>query len=134
MKKLTNKIFAVLLVLLTCFPISVLASEDNGPAQIPVTPIPDPHPTPGGNRARARARYVPIEPQCFFYNGELTIEGDEVVTIMTASVVRAEDNETWNESGSGNSLTLIVTEDPGTYYLYFTLSNGNSYIGKYILY
>lgn len=135
MKNFAKKFLAVLIVLLPCFQISVLASEDNGPAQIPVQP--DPNNNTGnapGPRNRARARYIEVEPQCNYYEGEVTIQADNNVSYITAEVVRAEDNMTWSDAGAGSTITLTVTSDPGTYYLYFTLSNGKSYIGKYILY
>lgn len=128
MKNLTKKIVLALFVLLPCFQTTVWAEFED----IPV--IPDP--TSGGSvpRNRARARYLQAEPQCFYCDGEVTIQADNSISYISAQVVRTEDNMTWINAGVGNTITLTVSSDPGTYYLYFTLSNGKSYIGKYILY
>lgn len=126
-----------MLALLPCFQTSVWAGDD--PTDIPVTrdlnpnPNPDPNP-PGGPRARARARFTVDNLTCTYYNGEVTIEADSNITFISASVERVEDNATWSDAGIGDTLVLSVSSDPGSYILTFTLSNGNSYIGKYILY
>ena len=135
MKNFAKRILVALLMLLPCFQAIVIASENNGP--IPITPHPNPSPDPGSvpsPKNRARARYIEVEPQCFYCDGGVTIQADPTVSYITVQVVRAEDNMTWSDAGAGSTITLTVTSDPGTYYLYFTLSNGKSYIGKYILY
>jgi len=130
MKKFTKKILVVLFLLLPCFQTTTVWAGDY--EDIPVVP----NPTTGGGvpKCRARARYVVVEPQCFYCDGEVTIQADNSITYISAQVVRAEDNMTWSDAGVGSTITLTVTSDPGTYYLYFTLSNGKSYMGKYILY
>lgn len=134
MKNFAKKFLVALLVLLSCSQTGVFANGGNTPDDIPVVPYPaNPNPIPGP-RNRARARYVAAEPQCYYYEGEVTIQADPTVSYISAQVVRADDNMTWSDAGAGSTITLTVTSDPGTYYLYFTLSNGKSYIGKYILY
>ena len=137
MKNLAKKFLVALFLLLPCFQSIVMAGEEFGPEEIPVTPRPNPNPNPNPNpgpRNRARARYVEEGPLCYYYNGEVIIETNNTVSFITVEVYRAEDNMTWINAGVGNTITLNVSSDPGTYYLYFTLSNGMSYIGKYILY
>ena len=137
MKNFAKKLLVALLVLLPCFQTNAMACENNGPEMVPVKPYPNPNPNPNPNpsgpRSRARARTIE-EPQCYYCDGEVTIQADNAITYISAQVVRAEDNMTWSDAGADSTITLTVTEDPGTYYLYFTLSNGKSYIGKYILY
>lgn len=140
MKNFAKRFLVALLVLLSCSQSGVFAEESNEPDDIPVVPYPGcPDPVPGPcNRGRAlartRTRYVETEPQCYYYEGAVTILADNAISFISAQVVRAEDNMTWINAGVGNTITLTVSSDPGTYYLYFTLSNGKSYIGKYILY
>jgi len=127
MRNFAKKFLVALFVLLPCFQTTVWAS--NEPDDIPIKPDPG-----IGPRNRARARYIQVEPQCFYYEGEVTIQADYTVSYITAEIIREEDNMTWSDAGAGSTITMTVTSDPGTYYLYFTLSNGKSYIGKYILY
>lgn len=134
MNNFAKRILVALLMLLPCFQTSVFASGNGKPDGIPVVPVPgDPNPIPGPKN-RARARYIQAEPQCYYCDGEVTIQADNTISYISAQVVRAEDNMTWSDAGADSTITLTVTSDPGTYYLYFTLSNGKSYIGKYILY
>lgn len=135
MRNFTKKILVALFLLPLCFQARVMASEENEPQDIPVVAGQSHNPgnTPGPKN-RARARYIAQEPKCFYYEGEVTIQADNTVSYITAEIIRAEDNMTWSDAGVGNTITMTVTSDPGTYYLYFTLSNGKSYIGKYILY
>ena len=128
MKKIAKKILVALFVLLSCFQTATVWAG-NEPDDIPIVPDPG-----NGPRNRARARCIQAEPQCYYCDGEVTIQADNAITYISAQVVRAEDNMTWSDAGADSTITLTVTSDPGTYYLYFTLSNGKSYIGKYILY
>ena len=129
MKNFAKKFLVAFSVLLACFQTTTVWAEYE---DIPVTPNPG---TGGGvPKCRARARYLQVEPQCFYCDGEVTIQADNSISYISAQVVRAEDNMTWINAGVGNTITLNVSSDPGTYYLYFTLSNGMSYCGKYILY
>ena len=137
MKKNAKRILVALFMLLPCFQAIVMASESNEPENIPVVPKPNPSPDPGSvpsPKNRARALYKQAEPYCFYYEGEVTIQADYTVSYITAEIIREEDNMIWSDAGAGSTITMTVTSDPGTYYLYFTLSNGKSYIGKYILY
>lgn len=133
MKNLVKKLMVVTMVLLPCFQTNVMAGNEGDPENIPV--IPDPNNSGnGGSRNRARARYIEEVPICSYYEGEVTIEAESGITLITASVVRAEDNIIWSGAALGDTLTMSVSDEPGTYYLTFTLSNGKSYMGKYILY
>lgn len=133
MKKFAKRILVALFVLLPCFQATTVWAGDY--EEIPSKPVP-PYPGSSGSgpHNRARALYKQAEPYCFYCEGEVTIQADPTVSYISAQVVRAEDNMTWSDAGAGSTITLTVTSDPGTYYLYFTLSNGKSYIGKYILY
>lgn len=139
MKNLSKKFLLVLLALLPCFSTVVMADGDDdpepfpGPQNIPVKNTPTP--TPNGPRARARARYTIEESLvCQYYDGEVTIMADSGVAYITAQVTRLEDDEAWSNTGAGDTLVISVSDEPGTYILTFTLSNGNSYYGEYTLY
>ena len=141
MKNYSKKCLVVLLALLPCFQTIVMASGFDGddPEPIPVTqtpnPNPNPDPNPGGVRSRARARFIIKEElACQYYNSEVTIMADSTITYITAQVVRMDDNATWSNAGAGDTLVISVSNDPGTYILTFTLSNGKSYYGEYTLY
>jgi hypothetical protein len=135
MKNLVKKLMVVTMVLLPCFQTDVMAGNggDPDPEDIPIVLQPNPgsNPTP---RNRARARYIEEVPTCTYYEGEVTIEAGSGITLITASVERAEDNATWSDAAMDDTLIMSVSDEPGTYYLTFTLSNGKSYMGKYILY
>ena len=135
MKNYSKKILVVLLALLPCFQTDVIANgfDDPGPKEIPVKNTPTP--TPGGPRSRARARFTIEESLvCQYYNSEVTIMADSTITYISAQVVRMDDNTTWSNAGTGDTLVIPVSDEPGTYILTFTLSNGKSYYGEYTLY
>ena len=135
MKNYSKKILVVLLALLPCFQTVVMAGgfDDPDPQEIPVNQTPSP--IPGGPRSRARARFT-VEDMlvCQYYNSEVTIMADSSITYISAQVVRLDDNTTWSNAGAGDTLVIAVSNDPGTYVLTFTLSNGKSYYGEYTLY
>lgn len=135
MKNYSKKLLVVLLALLPCFQTAVMAGgfDDPDPEEIPVKQTPTP--TPAGPRSRARARYTIEESLvCQYYNSEVTIMADSSIVYITAQVVRLDDNQSWSNSGAGDTLVIAVSDDPGTYILTFTLSNGKSYYGEYTLY
>ena len=141
MKNYSKKILVVLLALLPCFQPVVMSGGFDEPEEIPVKPFPqgqDPNPQPNPNpgpRSRARARFTIEESLvCQYYNSEVTIMADSTITYITAQVVRLDDNATWSNAGAGDTLVIPVSDDPGTYVLTFTLSNGKSYYGEYTLY
>ena len=139
MKNYLKRVLVVMMVLLPCFQTQVFASSSDDPDNIPVKPVPDngtgPNdPNPGGPRSRARGRYIEVSPTCTYFEGEVTIQADSSITFINASVERLEDNAVWTDAGMGDTLIMSVTDEPGTYILTFTLSNGKSYIGEYTLY
>ena len=122
-----------MMVALPCFQTNAWAGDD--PEDIPVIPDPTSNSTGGGGpRARARARYIVVDPTCTYFEGEVTIQADCSVTFINASVERLEDNAVWTDACMGDTLIMSVTDEPGTYILTFTLSNGKSYIVKYTIY
>lgn len=132
MKNFVKKFLLVLLALLPCFQTSLMAAGDGDPDPelIPVKPNTEINPRP-----RARARFtVENGPVCYYYQGEVSIEAESGISFITATVTRIEDNESWTDSVMDDTLIINVSEDPGTYILTFTLSNGQSYIGEYYLY
>lgn len=137
MKNYSKKILVVLLALLPCFQTVVMAGgfDDPDPQEIPVKqkPSPNPDPNPGGHRSRARF-IIEETVVCQYYNSEVTIMADSSITYISAQVVRLDDNTTWSNAGAGDTLVIAVSNDPGTYVLTFTLSNGKSYYGEYTLY
>lgn len=137
MKNYSKKILVVLLALLPCFQTVVMAGgfDDPDPQEIPVKqkPSPNPDPNPGGHRSRARF-IIEETVVCQYYNSEVTIMADSSITYISAQVVRLDDNTTWSNAGAGDTLVIAVSNEPGTYVLTFTLSNGKSYYGEYTLY
>lgn len=130
MKNFLKRVFVVMMVLLPCFQTNVWASDEpDDPNNIPLKPNPTTPP-----RTRARSINFEAMPTCYYYNGEVTIQADSNVTFINASVERLEDNAVWTDAGMGDTLIMSVTDEPGTYILTFTLSNGKSYIGEYTLY
>ena len=131
MKNFVKKAMVAVMVLLPCFQTNAWAGGE--PEEIPI--VPGANTDPGNNntpRARARARYI-VEPVCTYFEGEVTIEAGNGITFINAQIVRAEDNVTWSDTCVGDTLIMSVTDEPGTYYLTFTLSNGKSYMGKYYI-
>ena len=132
MKKFAKKFLVALIVLLSCFQTTTVWADTY--EEIPIKQEPGSGGSGGAPKCRARSRYTVQDPKCFYCDGEVIIEANNTVSFITVEVYRAEDNMTWINAGVGNTITLTVSSDPGTYYLYFTLSNGMSYCGKYILY
>ena len=133
MKNYLKRVLVVMMVLLPCFQTSVWAGDE--PDDIPVKDYPNPNPNPvPRNRARGRSFNLETVPACYYFNGEVSIQADSSVTFINASVERLEDNAVWTDAGMGDTLIMSVTDEPGTYILRFTLSNGKSYIGEYTLY
>ncbi len=138
MKNYSKKLLVVLFALLPCFQTVVMAGgfedPDPDPEYIPIKESTNPNPSPGP-RSRARARYTIEESLvCQYYNSEVTIMADSSIVYITAQVVRLDDNQSWSNAGAGDTLVIAVSDDPGTYILTFTLSNGKSYYGEYTLY
>ena len=137
MKNYSKKLLVVLLVLLPCFQTAVMAGgfDESDPEPIPVTEKPSLNNNSPGPRSRARARYTIEESLvCQYYNSEVTIMADSSIVYVAAQVVRLDDNQSWSNAGAGDTLVIAVSDDPGTYILTFTLSNGKSYYGEYTLY
>ena len=137
MKNYSKKMLVVLLALLPCFQTAVMAGgfDEHDPEAIPVTEKPSLNNNSPGPRSRARARYTIEESLvCQYYNSEVTIMADSSIVYIAAQVVRLDDNQSWSNAGAGDTLVIAVSDDPGTYILTFTLSNGKSYYGEYTLY
>ena len=136
MKNYSKKLLVVLLALLPCFQTAVMAGgfDESDPVYIPTQEKPNPNPG-QGPRSRARARFTIEESLvCQYYNSEVTIMADSSIVYITAQVGRLDDNQSWSNAGAGDTLVIAVSDDPGTYILTFTLSNGKSYYGEYTLY
>lgn len=134
MKNFCKKVLLILLALLPCFQADIMAINDESPTEIPVTPNNPPKPKPNP-KPRSRARNIVGElPFCYYYEGEVTIEAASSIASINAMVTRLDDNEQFTGSATGNVLTIQVSEDPGTYVLSFTLSDGTGYYGEYTLY
>ena len=133
MKNYFKRVLVVMMVLLPCFQTNAWAGDN--PEEIPVKDNTAGQPGNGGNpRPRARARNIEDAPICTYCEGEVSIQADSSVTFINASVERLEDNAVWTDAGMGDTLIMSVTDEPGTYILRFTLSNGKSFIGEYTLY
>ena len=132
MKNYVKRVLVLMMVLLPCFQISVWAGGE--PEEFPIKPNPDgDNPVPR-NRARARTPRSVEMPSCYHCDDEVFIQADSSIVYISATIVRLEDDETWSSAGAGDSLTMTVSDQPGTYVLYLTLSDGRSYYGEYTLY
>lgn len=74
-----------------------------------------------------------IEPECYYLDGYIYIVGEVSVTSISGTVTRISDNMQWSDSSTSNVLQIPVSSDAGSYHLTFTLSDGSSYHGDYIL-
>ena len=131
MKNYVKRVLVLMMVLLPCFQINLWAG--GGPEDIPIQTGDEENPAPR-NRARARTPRSVEKPSCYHCDDEVFIQADSSIVYISATVVRLEDDETWSSAGAGDSLTMTVSDQPGTYVLYFTLSDGRSYYGEYTLY
>ena len=96
------------------------------PIPIPITPAPNPFPNPG---PRSTAQF----PHCYHQDGVVSIDADSSITYINAYVIRSYDNQVWSGAAAGNTLSIAASSDSGEYYLKLTLSDGQSYQGKYII-
>lgn len=131
MKSISKKVLVVMLALLPCFQSSLIYADNGEP--IPIKEKPGIGGTP---RPRARARIIAQgeDPVCTYCDGEVTIQAESGITLISATITRLEDNVTFSDAAAGDILIMSVSTDSGTYILTFTLSNGKSYIGEYYLY
>lgn len=74
-----------------------------------------------------------IEPECYYLDGYVYITCDSSVTSISGTVTRISDNMQWSNSSTSNVLQIAVSSGAGSYHLTFTLSDGSSYYGDYIL-
>jgi len=138
MKNFSKKLLLVLLAVLPCFQTSTMAKtgEDGGdPDTIPVKEWPGTSHQPGPRlRAPRRGNTVVTTPECYYYNGEVSIYARSEITAISATVERVDDNAQWYGSCTDSELTFTVSSEPGDYILTLTLSDGTSYYGEYSLY
>ena len=80
-----------------------------------------------------RPRSVDVTPVCYHYEGIVYIEADASITYINASVTRYNDNQVWSDASNSNTLSITTSADIGVYLLELTLSNGQSYIGEYVI-
>ena len=59
--------------------------------------------------------------------------GSNDITSINGTVTRQSDNMQWSNSSNSNTLQIAVPSDAGIYRLTFTLSDGSSYYGDYVL-
>lgn len=98
------------------------------PDLIPIKPFPNPNPNPNpGPRCSVQ------EPYCYHIGGVVYIEADTTITYINATITRYDDNQVWSDAAASNTLSISASSDIGTYALKFTLSDGKSYIGEYII-
>ena len=96
------------------------------PIPIPITPAPNPFPTPD-------PRSTSQVPHCYYQDGVVSIDADSSIIYINAYVIRSYDNQVWSGAAAGNTLSIAASSDSGEYYLKLTLSDGQSYQGKYII-
>lgn len=70
---------------------------------------------------------------CYYQNGYVYIMGSNDITSINGTVTRQSDNMQWSNSSNSNTLQIAVPSDAGIYRLTFTLSDGSSYYGDYVL-
>lgn len=98
------------------------------PDDIPV--VPSPGSDPG---SLPRLRNSAQAPHCYHIADVVYIDADATITFINATVTRYNDNQVWSDANNSNTLSIITSADAGEYLLNLTLSNGQSYIGKYII-
>ena len=149
MKKNMKKLLVIALALMPSLSINTFAQDGGGGFQpgsdepigiplggsrprlvpdepIPITPAPNPFPNPGP-RSTSQA------PHCYYQDGVVSIDAVSSITYINAYVIRSYDNLVWTGTASGNTLSIAASSDSGEYYLKLTLSDGQSYQGKYII-
>ena len=102
--------------------------QDIDPNLIPIKPLPSP-----GTGHEPRIRNTVQEPECYHYDGVVSIYADATVTFISATITRIGDNLTWTGSASTNTLSISASSAIGVYRLELTLSDGRAYIGEYII-
>ena len=80
-----------------------------------------------------RPRSVCEIPVCYHYGGVVYIEADATITYINATVTRYDDNQVWSNASNSNTLSITTSGNIGTYLLELTLSDGQSYIGEYVI-
>ena len=133
-----RKVLLALLAILPSFQSPMVANNAMGVPEevpIPIKPDPNPNPTPNpGPRMRSRGRFVETSiPVCNYFGGVISIEAGTNITSISATITRLEDNMLFINSDNGCVLTVQVSEEPGTYVLHFTLSDGTGFCGEYTL-
>ncbi len=98
------------------------------PDDIPVVPFPGSDPG-----TMPRLRNSAQAPHCYHIADVVYIDADATITFINATVTRYYDNQVWSDANNSNTLSIITSADAGEYLLNLTLSNGQSYIGKYII-
>ena len=95
----------------------------------------EPVPTPQPIDVRSESKKQPrtLNPECYYLDGCVYIEGAFYETSISGTVTRAGDDNQWSNTANGNTLQIQVPTTPGTYTLTFTLSYGGTYTGEYIL-
>ena len=137
MKNLSKKLLLVLLAVLPCFETTTMAMTDGDigePSEIPLKGKPGDSGTRPRLRAPRRGNTVVTTPECYYYNGEVSIYAPSEITAISATVERVDDNAQWYGSCTDSELTFTVSSEPGDYILTLTLSDGTSYYGEYSLY
>lgn len=112
------------MALLPCIGHSNLAVEEIEKTSIPISIDID---TPDDTPQRT------LTPICYYSDGIVYIECNENVTSICGNVCRLKDNAQWTNSCRDNLLQISVSTDIGFYHLSFTLSNGTSYHGDYVI-
>ena len=103
-----------------------ISPEGYDDAPIVPKPNPSPNPNPG-------PRSSDQEPYCYHIGGVVYIEADANITYINATVTRYDDNQVWSDASNSNTLSITTSADIGTYLLELTLSDGQSYIGEYVI-
>jgi len=136
MKELSKKLCLIMLALLPCFSTTLLAGEgtSDDAEEIPIKPDYPENPSRPRARSRSRSTNIAVAPECYYYNGEVSILAGDDVYYISATVTRLGDDVQWSGSAAGNELFISVPTESGTYTLELTLSNGMSYYGEYTLY
>ena len=111
-----------LLIVLSIISSSVLAFVPDDGTDINITGM--------GNPPRPRSV---DQLYCYYQNGYVYIIGGNDITSINGTVTRLSDNMQLSDSCNSNMLQIAVPSDAGIYRLTFTLSDGSSYYGDYVL-
>ena len=126
--KQTNSKLKQIIVLFVAFFVNQLLVKATGICDVPEE----------GNPIVIESDHIPqprsiTDIECYYLNGYVYIICGNDITSVNGTVTRLSDNMQWSNSSNSNTLQIAVPSDAGIYRLTFTLSDGSSFYGDYVL-